>query len=325
MRGYFSWVVLWSIFSFGSFFWWGEQDVYYTMTAPNLNTMNSYFIPAKAIVDPASYPDLNLINYFGDWWNLHIMSSYVGVIFELLFIILIWLCLKFAKRSNFSMTFRLLYDYIWDFFDGILGRVAAWKKTYVIGLFFIILVSNLFWLFNDVLRFFFPRWLRNVTSPTAELEFNVALAIISVWITLYIQYKAVGWFWKFLHEYIPITGKWLIEWKTIGAKIWDILLSLFIGLLDIVWIFAKVLSLSMRLFGNMSSGSILLNVTFIWLGWLFVSLFGFNLVAWLPVIIYIQGTLVAFVQALVFSLLVTISIKLADEWQTVIADEEDYS
>jgi len=34
-------------------------------------------------------------------------------------------------------------------------------------------------------------------------------------------------------------------------------------LLDIIGLFAKIISLSLRLFGNMSSGSILLNVIFV--------------------------------------------------------------
>ncbi len=64
-----------------------------------------------------------------------------------------------------------------------------WMTNYVTTLFFVILFANIMGLLNDVIRFFFPRWLRNVTSATAELEFNLALAIIAVVISLYVQAK----------------------------------------------------------------------------------------------------------------------------------------
>jgi F0F1-type ATP synthase membrane subunit a len=68
----------------------------------------------------------------------------------------------------------------------------------------------------------------------------------------------------------------------------------------------------------------LLNVAFLGLWWLTVSLIGINIPAFLPIIVYVQWLLVAVVQAFVFSLLVAIFIKMADEWESVIADEEHY-
>ena len=44
------------------------------------------------------------------------------------------------------------------------------------------------------------------------------------------------------------------------AKIADIVISLFLGFLDVVGMIAKVISLSFRLFGNMTSGTILLGM-----------------------------------------------------------------
>lgn len=79
--------------------------------------------------------------------------------------------------------------------------------------------------------------------------------------------------------------------------------------MDIIGIISKVVSLSMRLFGNMSSGSILLNVSIIGFTIIGTKLFGFALPVGLPIITYIQGLLVAFIQAFVFSLIVVIGIK----------------
>ncbi len=48
-------------------------------------------------------------------------------------------------------------------------------------------------------------------------------------------------------------SKYLYYPLWIIAKIGDIIISLFLGLLDIVGLFAKVISLAFRLFGNMTS------------------------------------------------------------------------
>ena len=183
---------------------------------------------------------------------------------------------------------------------------------YVVSLFFVILLSNLFWLVNDIIRFFAPQYLRAVTSPTWEFESTLALAIISVVVTLYIQAKAMWWWLKLLHEFIPITWKWLVEWKWL-AKLWDIIISMFTWFLDIVWTFAKIVSLSIRLFWNMSAWSILLNVIFIGIWMLTVWAMWFNFQIWLPIIVYIQSMLSAVIQAFVFSLLVGIGITMA-QW-----------
>lgn len=305
------------------------RDPYFEMNPSNLNTMNSYILPTQTKLENVeSYPttkySLQRDNTSFLWFSLvkdtipsysmiHMMSSYIWFWVVLLLMIIIW---HFGVRrpySSFGQTLRLLFDGVWDTFDGILWAKASYSiKMYVVGLFFIVLISNLLWLTNDILRFAFPQMLRFISSPTGEFETTLALAIIATIIPLVIQFKSLG-FWWFIHEYVPITGKGLMEGKWIGTKIGDIVISLFVWLLDIIGIVSKIISLSMRLFGNMSSGSILLNVAFLWLWWLFVSLIWVNLVVGIPIILYIQWLLVAVVQAFVFAMLTAIGIKLALE------------
>lgn len=301
-----------------------KNDPYYQMDSANLNTMNSYFIPntvvPEEVVFPVdnpvtvaieSYENLNTEIVIGNNTLLfHVMSSYIGVLLVIAVILLLAYLVVKKKKTWFAILFTDMFEWIYKFFEDLLGEdKPARVKNYVTTLFFVILFANLLWLFSDVIRFIFPRWLRNVTTPTAELEFNVALAITSVVISLIIQIRTV-WFRAFLHEYVPITGKWLIEGDGIGTKIGDIVVSMFVGFLDIVGTFAKVISLSMRLFGNMSSGSILLNIAFLGFGGIFVAVFGTNFPVILPIIVYVQGLLVACVQAFVFSMLSAIFIKM---------------
>lgn len=288
----------------GDFSW--KTDKYYELTAPNLNTLNSYIIPKGEPVDLNSYD-----TYTFDISNVkfHIVSTYPGLLILLALICILWYYVRRKSNSRLTILFLSLYHGLRDFFEDVLGSNAPlWITKFVTHLFLVIFLSNMIGIFNDIIRFFAPQWLRYVTSPTGEFEFNLALALIAVVATLFIQWKELG-LRGILHEYFPITGKWLIDGKGIGAKIGDIVLSLFIGILDVIGVVSKIVSLSMRLFGNMSSWSILLNVSIIGFTVIGTKLLGFALPVWLPVITYLQSLLVAFVQAFVFSLIVAIGIK----------------
>jgi len=291
-------------FASDDFSW--KTDKYYELTAPNLNTLNSYIIPKWEPADLSSYD-----TYTVDISNVkfHIVSTYPWLLLLLILISILWYYVRRKPDSRLTILFLSLYHGLWDFFEEVLGSTAPlWITKFVTHLFLVIFLSNLIGIFNDIIRFFAPQWLRYVTSPTAEFEFNLGLALIAVFVTLFIQRKELG-LGGILHEYFPITGKWLIDGKGIGAKIGDIVLSLFIGILDVIGVVSKIVSLSMRLFGNMSSWSILLNVSIIGFTVIGTKLLGFALPIWLPVITYLQSLLVAFVQAFVFSLIVAIGIK----------------
>ncbi|MCS6982821.1 MAG: F0F1 ATP synthase subunit A [Candidatus Absconditabacterales bacterium] len=302
-----------------------KNDPYYQMNSANLNTMNSYIIPVENDIDPQNYKELKYSISFEDgsltfqkdtspgYKIIHIMSSYVGYICLWFIFLFLWYWGVKKKDSDFGQVLRLIFEGIWGFFEDILGHQRShWIKVYVVSLFFIILLSNLFGLFGDVIRFVFPQYLRRVTAPTSEFESTIAMALISILITFYVQMKAVGGPLSLLHEYVPVTGKGLFQGSGILTKAGDILISLFIGFLDIVGVVAKVVSLSIRLFGNMSSGSILLNVIFIGFGLVTVGLLGFNMPFGVPIIIYVQSILVSVVQAFVFSLLIGIGLVMAD-------------
>lgn len=80
-------------------------------------------------------------------------------------------------------------------------------------------------------------------SPAADLNFTLAFAVISVIVTNVIGMAAVGTFkhiGKFLNFSSPI--------------------NFFIGILELISEFAKIISLSFRLFGNVFAGEVLLTL-----------------------------------------------------------------
>lgn len=129
---------------------------------------------------------------------------------------------------------------------------------------------------------------------------------------------------NFVYEYLPFLWKGIIAmdrgnmrsgwiyyplWALV--KLFDIAISLFVGFLDIVGVFAKVISLAFRLFGNMMAGTALLTVMIVWLNETTLAWIGLELPLLAPVLLFAQWLLVACIQAFVFPLLIAIFAKVA--------------
>jgi F-type H+-transporting ATPase subunit a len=119
--------------------------------------------------------------------------------------------------------------------------------------------------------------------PAADLNFTLALAIVSVVGTQFFAIGALGFF-KHLGKYFTIKGG---------------IIHTFVGLLEAVSEFAKMISFSFRLFGNIFAGEVLLTVIAVIVP--FVA----------PLPFYLLEAFVAFIQALVFTMLSLVFLQLA--------------
>ena len=252
----------------------------------------------------------------------------VWIFLEFFLMLILIFVLKFKNGGSY-IFFELVYEKVYCFFGDIIGSWKEFIKTYVAILFFIILLSNLIGIFLELLspifwidksqNFLFENY---IIIPSADINFNLALAIISVFIILYVQFQEL-WFKSFLYDYFPIFWKNYIsieKWSKNGfifcilkvcVKIFDIIISMFLWVLEIIWLFAKIISLSFRLFGNITSGTILLGITVFWVGSITKNSIWFEFPIILPVLIYLQEILVAFIQATIFPLLVAIFIRMS--------------
>lgn len=254
-----------------------------------------------------------------------------GVLLEAFIMLVIILAFKFFPKSGFVIFFDVMFENVYNFFEDLLWKNEKnWIKMYVTILFFIIVISNLLGLSLDIILPAFwinehghPLLAEYIQIPTVTKEFNIAMALIWVTIVIIEQFKSL-WLKHFILEYFPIFGKDYIpytRWKLPAAidlplfvlvKIFDITISVFLWLLDIIWVVAKVISLSFRLFWNIFSWWILLAMLIWAVAWLsssFIDGFQFPILA--PIVIYLQWTLVALIQAFVFPLLIAIFIKVA--------------
>jgi len=243
-------------------------------------------------------------------------------------------CIKYCPASRVMVLFDLMYEKAHTFYGDILGKDASTNmKLYITSLFFVILFANLIGLIISFIAPIFginEQWdfvlSQYIMMPTSDMQFNIALSLFSTLLLIYVQFGTL-WYKKFFYNYFPFYGKWYIEVQRgkmsqfmyypicIIAKLWDIVVSLFLWFLDFVGLLAKVISLAFRLFWNMTSGTILLAMLLIWLNnftqWLTGFIGGINFPIIVPILVYAQGLLVAVIQAMVFPLLVAIFIRMA--------------
>lgn len=285
-----------------------------------------------------------LWSYYIVWENWHWILNpfFVWIMLEFILMVIVYLLVTKKPNSSFSVFFDMVFEWVYWFFEDILWiDEKKWTKLYITSMFFVILFSNLSWAVLEViwvwiwviekwsnLALLAPDkvwdWILSyyIEIPTSDINFNVAMAVIWVIIVIYEQFKFL-WIWKALYEYFPVLGKNYIPYERgnkskfidiplyLLVKVFDIIISLFLGVLDIVWHLAKVISLSFRLFGNITSWGMLLWMLLLWLwaGTKFLVWFEFPVVV--PVILHLQWILVSLIQALVFPLLIAIFIKVA--------------
>jgi len=84
------------------------------------------------------------------------------------------------RNSSFMVFFEMFFEKIFEFFEDILGtEEKRWTKMYITLLFFIILFSNILGSFLEFFLNIFGHELEHyIKIPTADINFNVAMAVI---------------------------------------------------------------------------------------------------------------------------------------------------
>ena len=141
----------------------------------------------------------------------------IWVMLEIIVIIVIAFIFHYLKNKRISILIELFYEKVYLFYESILwDSEEKWIKMYVVVLFFVILISNLLWVFLEFIAPIF--WIDEegefilehfVTNPTLNLNFTLALSITSIFMLLFIQYSKL-WIKHFFLEYLPIFWKWYI-------------------------------------------------------------------------------------------------------------------
>jgi len=213
-----------------------------------------------------------------------------------------WLIQKtgWRLRTGVISFIDFFYNFMVDSFDG----DKEYAKMYfplIAGFFVIIFFGNLFWLVIDWFGTFIPSVHYYFRPIHSDLATTVPLALTAVIYSLYIAGK---------HNGFGHTAKgYLFHWS--GNSIAEKCVNVFVWWLHFVWIPSTMASLSLRLFGNIFAGIILISVLG-YLGAMATSwVFGIGVLLTIP--FWFFELFVAFVQAAVFSMLMIALFKQAHD------------
>jgi len=174
-----------------------------------------------------------------------------------------------AQNFNLVNLFELLANLIIGFIQDIIGH--DWRKylPIILSLWLFILLNNLFGM------------VPLMEPATSNLNMNAAMAIVVFLATHYYGFRAHGI--KYLKQFIgpvPLLAPLMLPIELIGHS-------------------ARVLSLSVRLFGNMFADHLV------------VAIFLFLVAPFVPIAFMALGILVCLIQALIFSILSTVYFSIA--------------
>ena len=194
--------------------------------------------------------------------SLPITNTIVNVWLAICILIIIGLLLrkktslKPGKMQNF-MEFFL--EKLLVYFDQVTGdRKKTLRFLPLVGsVFFFILLSNWLGLLPGTgsIHFGEAPLLRPANS---DLNLTLAMAVVVVVISHIVGLVTVGVF-THLNKFVQI-GSFVKSLRKGPVAIFTAIINLAVGLIEIVSEFAKVLSLSLRLFGNIFAGEVLISV-----------------------------------------------------------------
>lgn len=234
---------------------------------------------------------------FAEWAAESLRRTVEGVSGERkgrVFFPLIGTLFLFILVSNLLDVFPGVDTVGWINQSGVQAVQHAGNCAPVLGIFPSCQPAAGFLLFGNLSNQLIP-WIRPATT---DLNLNFAMAITVIVTVQAFGFMSSGFFGHLGHYFnVKTLFRSIIHFSGIGIV--QGVIEFFVGLLEIIDELSRILSLSFRLFGNIFAGSIVLAV------------FAF-LVPALANIIFIPFELfVAFVQALVFSLLTLVYLEIA--------------
>lgn len=206
-----------------------------------------------------------------DFTNTFILAIFCAIFFMGLFLF------GFKKKEIVPQKLQNFFEYILESLFGLFDSMSGdRKKTEEIfplaaTLFLFILINNLLEILPGMGIFHFLR------SPSSDIHFTLALAIFSMGFIHFATIKKLGGV-AYLKKFIKLESP----------------IMFFVGILEGVGEITKTMSLGIRLFGNLFAGEILLMII------------TFMIPFFIPLPFLGLEIFVGFIQALVFSSLITV-------------------
>ncbi len=214
-----------------------------------------------------------------------------------------------SKPTKFQLLIEVFYTAVFDLISQISGEKAVTKIIFplVSSVFIFILFSNLLGLVPVISAITTADEQMLFRTATGDINTTLSLALSCVILVhvFTIRYKGVKAFFDGMFHYTKIKKALTSGFKGIG----EIILAVFMTFLEWVGEGSKILSLSLRLFGNLFAGDVLMTIL--------VGIIAFGIPAiWLGL-----SVLTAVVQAVVFTSLVSIFFSLNLSGVTASSDD----
>lgn len=194
-----------------------------------------------------------------------------------------------GRLQNF---FEYIIENILKLMDSILKerRLSEKYLPLVATIFLFVLTANWFGLMPGVGSLGLARehLVAFLRSPSTDLNFTIALAMVAVFSVNLLGFLVLGF------------GRYFSKFFTLKNPIFS-----FVGLLELLSEFVKIISFSLRLFGNIFAGKVLL---------LIIS---FLLPYFAPLPFLVLELFVGFIQAFIFAILTLVFVAMAVETQQV--------
>lgn len=237
-----------------------------------------------------------------------LIAGIIGTITFALVILSYVLVKKKNPYSRFVQLVEYIYESIYSFLAQIGGdSVGKYALMFTSTIFIYVMRNNIVWLIGDMIVLVWPAWHHAFRPSTTDISFNAIVAVIAVVGSMFYGFYVNGF--HFLGKYFPHNGMGIVEKVDkrymVIPKFFDIILWLLIGIIEFIGEFGRMMSLSLRLFGNMFVGMILLWLLIVATQWLL----HYPFIA--PILIFAYEFCVAILQALIFALLTTVYFKLS--------------
>ncbi len=224
-------------------------------------------------------------------------------------IVAISVIIRFSIRKipgRLQSIFEILLEAAYDLCDQVTGSRTITKRVFplIMGMFMFVLLNNWIGLipfggFGIVEHKTFLPFLR---SGTADINTTIALAIIAVIGSNIFGIITLGT-WKTLNKYVNLKalGGMVTKVRKEPTVLLTAPITFFVGALELVSEFAKIASLSFRLFGNVFAGEVLLGAMAAILAYI------------LPTPFLFLEIFVGFIQALIISMLTLVYFTIAQQ------------
>lgn len=193
------------------------------------------------------------------------------------------------KRSLFFYFIQFINKTLYQFFYSIFQEKTEYFYPIIAGFFLYILLQNWLGLLPGIGSILIRikeheefHYIPLFRGATADLNTTLFLGILSVALSQFYSIKFLG-FKTYISRFYQLKNP----------------MSYFVGTLEIISEFSKIISFSFRLFGNVFAGEVLLTIM------------AFLVPVLAPIPFFFLEVFVGFIQALVFSMLTAVFISLA--------------